>query len=50
MVALCVAAADIGESSDFSLPPAGDPPGVPRRELFRHGPPGVHADLVQVFV
>ena len=33
-----------------SLPPACDPLGVPGRELLRQGPPGVHANLGQVFI
>jgi hypothetical protein len=33
-----------------SLSSAGDPVGVPCRELLRHGPPRVHANLVQEFI
>ena len=33
-----------------SLSSAGDPLGVPRRELLRHGPPRLHANLAQVFM
>jgi hypothetical protein len=33
-----------------SLSSAGDPVGIPRRELLRHGPPRVHANLVQEFI
>lgn len=38
----------------FCLAPSyssvGDPLGVPRRELLRHGPARVYADLAQVFM
>jgi hypothetical protein len=47
----------LGHSLNFSifrlapsLSSASDPLGVPCRELLRHGPPGLHANLAQVFM
>jgi hypothetical protein len=33
-----------------SLSPVGDPLEIPRRELLRHGAPGLHANPVQTFL
>ena len=54
MIVLSAVIAGVGESSDLrlgpSLPSVGDPQEIPRRELLRHGPPGVHAKPALVFM
>jgi hypothetical protein len=53
-VARCGGTAGVGDGTTLclaaSLSSVGHPLGVPRRELLRHGAPGLHANLAKAFM